>query len=101
MPVLHCRKMMSVLVRGQGQGQRFVLTKGAPESVLGRCSHTATNTSPTEGGPGQVVPMTEAIRTTLLDRMAQYGGVGLRSCHVMLDWDVSIVKGSNGSHAQC
>lgn len=69
---------MSVLVRGHGQGQRFLLTKGAPESVLGRCSHTVTNTSATEGGPGQVVAMTEATRKTLLERMAQYGGKGVR-----------------------
>jgi magnesium-transporting ATPase (P-type) len=71
--------MMSVLV--EGQGQRLMLTKGAPESVLGRCSHAlanagATGSSSSAAGAagGEVVAMTEGMRRSLLERMAQYGG---------------------------
>jgi magnesium-transporting ATPase (P-type) len=72
--------MMSVLV--EGQGQRLLLTKGAPESVLGRCSHALANadaagsSSSSAAGPagGEVVAMTEGMRRSLLERMAQYGG---------------------------
>jgi magnesium-transporting ATPase (P-type) len=75
--------MMSVLV--EGQGQRLLLTKGAPESVLGRCSHALANadatgssssSSSSAAGPagGEVVGMTEGMRRSLLERMAQYGG---------------------------
>jgi magnesium-transporting ATPase (P-type) len=71
--------MMSVLV--EGQGQRLLLTKGAPESVLGRCSHALANadgssSNSSSAGPhgGEVVAMTEGMRRSLLERMAQYGG---------------------------
>jgi hypothetical protein len=72
---------MSVLV--EGQGQRLLLTKGAPESVLGRCSHALANadaggssSNSSAAGPasGEVVAMTEGMRRSLLERMAQYGG---------------------------
>lgn len=69
---------MSVLV--EGQGQRLLLTKGAPESVLGRCSHALANADEAGGSSssaaagGEVVAMTEGMRRSLLERMAQYGG---------------------------
>lgn len=68
---------MSVLV--EGQGQRLLLTKGAPESVLSRCSHALVNSAVTSG-QGEVVGMTEATRRALLERMAQYGGKHGHSC---------------------
>ncbi|WIA41984.1 hypothetical protein OEZ86_009286 [Tetradesmus obliquus] len=80
------RKMMSVLV--EGQGQRLLLTKGAPESVLGRCSHALANadeaggssSSSSAAGGGEVVAMTEGMRRSLLERMAQYGGAQALRC---------------------
>eukprot|EP00878_Enallax_costatus_P002773 GHUV01002963.1.p2 GENE.GHUV01002963.1~~GHUV01002963.1.p2 ORF type:complete len:560 (+),score=121.05 GHUV01002963.1:3990-5669(+) len=60
------RKMMSVLV--EGQGQRLLLSKGAPESVLSRCSHALVNSG------AEAVAMTDGTRRALLERMAQYGG---------------------------
>jgi magnesium-transporting ATPase (P-type) len=85
-----CRKMMSVLV--EGQGQRLLLTKGAPESVLGRCSHALANadggaapgSSSSAAGGGEVVAMTEGMRRSLLERMAQYGGVSFRVAFVFI-----------------
>ncbi|KAF8059661.1 CA1 [Scenedesmus sp. PABB004] len=85
------RKMMSVLV--EGGGGAFLLTKGAPEAVLGRCSHALAN-APADGGgagggaggaaggtaAGQVVGMSEAMRRGLLERMAQYGGAQALRC---------------------
>lgn len=71
---------MSVLVSDNNQ-QHLLLCKGAPESVLGRCSHALLNSD--GGGP---VPMTDNIRRALLERMAQYGGSGscmCLLCHVM------------------
>jgi hypothetical protein len=76
---------MSVLV--QGEGQQLLLTKGAPESVLSRCSSALANSEPPPtGGAGsagssgiatggrQVVPLTESMRRSLMERMGQYGG---------------------------
>eukprot|EP00877_Chromochloris_zofingiensis_P010594 jgi/Chrzof1/5789/Cz16g15260.t1 len=68
------RKMMSVLVSDNNQ-QHLLLCKGAPESVLGRCSHALLNSD--GGGP---VPMTDNIRRALLERMAQYGGAMALRC---------------------
>lgn len=74
---------MSVLV--QGEGQQLLLTKGAPESVLSRCSSALANAeAPPTGAAGvgsgiatsgrQVVPLTESMRRALMERMGQYGG---------------------------
>ncbi|KAK2460569.1 hypothetical protein APHAL10511_007039 [Amanita phalloides] len=63
------RKMMSVLVRLNGTGALFV--KGAPESVLDRCTSVQVN--------GKSLPLTADLRTTLLDRMSAYGSQGLRT----------------------
>jgi len=75
---------MSVLV--QGEDQQLLLTKGAPESVLSRCSSALANAEPppTGGAAGsgvgiatggrQVVPLTEGMRRALMERMGQYGG---------------------------
>ncbi|KAI0315851.1 Ca-transporting ATPase [Amylostereum chailletii] len=64
------RKMMSVLVQLHGTGSLFV--KGAPESVLERC------TSVLVPG-GQHVPFTPAIRASLLEQTVAYGKAGLRT----------------------
>jgi Ca2+ transporting ATPase len=64
------RKSMSVLVNGN-QGQRL-LVKGAPESVLDRCSHCIV------GGNGKRVPLTEKLASLLNAEVIEYGKQGLR-----------------------
>uniref|UniRef100_A0A0W0FU78 Cation-transporting P-type ATPase C-terminal domain-containing protein n=1 Tax=Moniliophthora roreri TaxID=221103 RepID=A0A0W0FU78_MONRR len=63
------RKMMSVLVRLNGSGALFA--KGAPESVLDRCTSVLVN--------GKQVPITSQIRNSLLQRTLSYGKDGLRT----------------------
>ncbi|KAG6815872.1 hypothetical protein H0H87_010615 [Tephrocybe sp. NHM501043] len=63
------RKMMSVLVKLNGSGALFV--KGAPESVLERCTTALVN--------GNTIPLTPALRTAILDRTSSYGSNGLRT----------------------
>jgi Ca2+ transporting ATPase len=63
------RKMMSVLVRLNGTGALFV--KGAPESVLERCTSVMVD--------GKSIPLTCELRNTLLDRTSSYGANGLRT----------------------
>lgn len=63
------RKMMSVLVKLNGSGALFV--KGAPESVLERCTSALVN--------GRTIPFTPELRTNLLERTAAYGANGLRT----------------------
>jgi Ca2+ transporting ATPase len=61
--------MMSVLVKLNESGSLFV--KGAPESVLDRCNSVLVN--------GKTIPLTPALRATLLDRTVSYGSSGLRT----------------------
>ncbi|KNZ75442.1 Sarcoplasmic/endoplasmic reticulum calcium ATPase 3 [Termitomyces sp. J132] len=63
------RKMMSVLVRLNGSGALFV--KGAPESVLERCTSVLVD--------GKTIPLTPTLRTTILERISSYGSNGLRT----------------------
>ncbi|KAF8968355.1 Ca-transporting ATPase [Flammula alnicola] len=63
------RKMMSVLVRVNGTGS--LLVKGAPESVLDRCTSVLVE--------GKVIPLTPALKATLLERTVDYGSNGLRT----------------------
>lgn len=63
------RKMMSVLVRRNGTGSLFV--KGAPESVLERCTTVMVH--------GQRIPITPIIRESLLNQTLNYGKNGLRT----------------------
>jgi Ca2+ transporting ATPase len=64
------RKMMSVLVR-RNNGHGALLVKGAPESVLERCSSVQVS--------GQVVPLSSSTRTAIFDQMALYAQKGLRT----------------------
>jgi P-type Ca2+ transporter type 2A len=61
--------MMSVLVRLNGSGALFV--KGAPESVLERCTSVLVN--------GKTIPLTCELRNTILARTISYGSNGLRT----------------------
>ena len=63
------RKMMSVLVRLNGTGALFV--KGAPESVLERCTTIQVQ--------GNTIPLTQELRESILRRTASYGTNGLRT----------------------
>lgn len=63
------RKMMSVLVKLNGSGALFV--KGAPESVLDRCTSVLVE--------GKTIPLSSSLRSTLLERTASYGSNGLRT----------------------
>lgn len=64
------RKSMSVLV-GQGKQQRL-LVKGAPESILDRCSHVLLGTN------GKRVPLDEKLTSLLSEEVIDYGNRGLR-----------------------
>ncbi|KAI9821595.1 MAG: hypothetical protein M1832_003269 [Thelocarpon impressellum] len=64
------RKSMSVLV-GRGNQQRL-LVKGAPESVIDRCSHVIV------GSDGKKAPLDATLSAVLLREVAHYGNRGLR-----------------------
>lgn len=61
---------MSVLV-GQGQQQRL-LVKGAPESILDRCSHAIL------GADGKKVPINRSMTDLLSKEVVDFGNRGLR-----------------------
>ena len=63
------RKMMSVLVKLNGSGALFV--KGAPESVLERCTSVLVD--------GNTIPLTPGLRVELLARTSSFGSNGLRT----------------------
>ncbi|EJD05979.1 Ca-transporting ATPase [Fomitiporia mediterranea MF3/22] len=63
------RKMMSVLVN---RSETFCLyVKGAPESVLDRCTSILVN--------GQTIPLNSTLRERILQQTAAYGSQGLRT----------------------
>ncbi|MFC4076493.1 calcium-translocating P-type ATPase, SERCA-type [Salinithrix halophila] len=64
------RKMMSVWVEG-AKGQRFLFTKGAPDVLLGRCTHILQN--------GRPVPLTETIRAKVIQNNEQLAAMALRN----------------------
>ena len=64
------RKSMSVLV-GRGKQQRL-LVKGAPESILDRCSHAVV------GADGKIVPINQNLTDLLSKEVIDFGNRGLR-----------------------
>lgn len=64
------RKSMSVLV-GTGKAQKL-LVKGAPESVIDRCTYALL------GSDGKKVPLSAKISDRLLKEVVHYGNRGLR-----------------------
>lgn len=64
------RKSMSVLV--QAGNQKKLLVKGAPESIIERCTHTLV------GANGKRVPLTNELQGLLLKEVVDYGNRGLR-----------------------
>lgn len=77
------RKSMSVLV-GEGREQKL-LVKGAPESILERCSHVL------QGADGLRVPLSKSNSKLLSEEVVEYGNRGLR---VMAIASVSDVAGN-------
>jgi Ca2+ transporting ATPase len=64
------RKSMSVVVQaGNANGKKLLLVKGAPESILDRCSKVETT-------DGAVLPMTPIARKAILDRFEDLGVTG-------------------------
>jgi len=63
------RKMMSVLVQLNGTGALFA--KGAPESVLERCTSVLVH--------GKTIALTPALKSSILAKTLAYGSEGLRT----------------------
>src|SRR5690606_5836681 len=69
------RKMMSVLVVDHEQDdQRLLISKGAPDVLLGHCSHVQLGMD--------VVPLTDALRTQALANVEELSGAALRTLSV-------------------
>jgi Ca2+ transporting ATPase len=64
------RKSMSVLV--QDGNKKKLLVKGAPESIIARCSKAVL------GSQGKEVPLTRALTELLVKEIVDYGNLGLR-----------------------
>ncbi|KAI1779896.1 calcium-transporting ATPase sarcoplasmic/endoplasmic reticulum type [Hypoxylon cercidicola] len=64
------RKSMSVLV--QAGEQKKLLVKGAPESIIERCTHTLL------GANGKRVSINDKLRDLLVKEVVEYGNRGLR-----------------------
>ena len=64
------RKSMSVLV--QRSGKQTLLVKGAPESILERCSNVKT------GSNGKTTPLSKSLFDLLSKQLVVYGNRGLR-----------------------
>ncbi|KAI0428817.1 putative calcium P-type ATPase [Xylaria sp. FL1042] len=64
------RKSMSVLV--QDGKQKKLLVKGAPESIIERCTHTLV------GANGKRVPLNKELYDLLMKEVVDYGNRGLR-----------------------
>ncbi|KAF2178562.1 calcium ATPase [Zopfia rhizophila CBS 207.26] len=65
------RKSMSVLVEGPNSQQKL-LVKGAPESILDRCSHVLIGTN------GNKVPINNQLSSLIAKEVVDYGNRGLR-----------------------
>lgn len=64
------RKSMSVVV--QDGSQKKLLVKGAPESIIDRCTHTLVGTA------GKRVPLNKSLYDLLTKEVVEYGNRGLR-----------------------
>ena len=65
------RKSMSVVCRSTSSDERWLFCKGAPESVLARCTHV-------RDGRGEVAALTPAMVSDLSHHMEEYAREGLR-----------------------
>lgn len=64
------RKSMSVLV-GKGKQQRLLI-KGAPESIIGRCTHALL------GANAELAPLNSKLSAVLMKKIVDFGNRGLR-----------------------
>lgn len=64
------RKSMSVVI--ENGGQKKLLVKGAPESIIERCTHTLVGTN------GDRVPINPKLYDLLMKEVVEYGNRGLR-----------------------
>ncbi|SCV69290.1 BQ2448_2310 [Microbotryum intermedium] len=67
------RKSMSVLVRNRSSSTAALYVKGAPESVLDRCSYIHSNANEARQ------PMSSSLRAELSAKVEAYGAIGLRT----------------------
>ncbi|KAI0747936.1 calcium-transporting ATPase [Daedaleopsis nitida] len=74
------RKMMSVLAMKNGTGVLYA--KGAPESILERCSSVLVN--------GRAIPLVPQLRDAILRSTIAYGGQGLRTLALAYADNVSL-----------
>lgn len=85
------RKMMSVLVVDHEQNdQRLLISKGAPDVLLGHCSHVQLGMD--------VVPMTDELRAQALANVEELSGAALRTLSVAyrpLQADEDVTTGSS------
>ena len=87
LPARRDRKMMSALcASGAGAGRRVLFVKGAPESVLERCTGALTNQ-----GSGAVEAMTPGLRSALHAKVGQAA--------VVWQWGSAGAAGRGGSGA--
>ena len=75
------RKSMSVCVGMDSK--RRLLVKGAPETIIDRCTNVAA------GPDGQIVPMTQQIVSTLNEEVVRHGSNGLRVIAVAVVDDIA------------
>lgn len=76
------RKSMSVLARPSNGGDNVLYTKGAPESVIARCSYVRNR-------DGSTVSMTNGFRASLLERVNKLAKTPLRTLAFALREDLS------------
>ncbi|KAF7559682.1 hypothetical protein G7046_g4476 [Stylonectria norvegica] len=66
------RKSMSVLVSSRNGNEKRLLVKGAPESIIDRCTQTLL------GPDGKKAPLSKKISERLLKEVVRFGNRGLR-----------------------
>lgn len=76
------RKLMSVLVRSTDSTGRL-LVKGAPESVLSRCTHVYHD-------GGRLEPLDSATQAHMQAKLEEYGDAGLRSLAFAVKHDMPL-----------
>lgn len=87
------RKSMSVLIKPSDAEQASLLVKGAPESILERCTSVMT--------PSGSSPISDSVRVQLQNKVHEYGRNGLRTLALAyvdaVDADVSHYATSSSS----